>query len=165
MPNPSDANLEPLCIMEWRSRPDAPVVVPAGDRDGVLLGSGDGTVRGDLLDGRLRFSMYSAECPMDPGFLDGIGTSLDDLGDHVCRVTPGGVIETDDGARIQFDVKGFGLRTTEPDVRWSLTGGIRFATDADEYAWLNRLMGVWDGEFFEHDGTARYRVHARVPGV
>lgn len=154
--------LEHLFDMEWASRPDAEVVVPSTDREGVLLGSGDGRVSGPDVSGTLRFSMYSAECPMDPGFLDDLGTSLDQLDDHVCRVTPGGVIETDDGARIQFDVKGFGLRTTEPEVRWSLTGGIRFATDSRKYEWLNRLMGVWEGEFFEHDGTARYTVYARV---
>ncbi len=161
----SEQRLVPIGAMEWQAHPDAPVVVPARDRDGVLLGSGEGTVRGAHLNGSLRFSMYSAECPMDPGFLDDLGTSLDDLDDHVCRVTPGGVIQSDDGARIQFDVQGFGLRIAKPAVRWTLTGAIRFATESVGHAWLNRVMGVWEGQFFEQDGSARYEIHARVPDL
>jgi hypothetical protein len=86
-----------------------------------------------------------------------------DVRDHVCRINPGGVIDTDDGAAIRFDVKGFGLRLERRAPYWSLTGGVRLVTGHEHYRWVNDVVGVWEGEFNEATGVARYRVHARTP--
>jgi hypothetical protein len=82
------------------------------------------------------------------------------LGDHICTINPGGLIETHDGARIQFDVKGFGLRRADRAPTWTITGSVRLVTDDERYRWLNRVIGVWEGEFDEETRSARYRIAA-----
>lgn len=159
----ASARLEPLFDVEWRIEPDAPTVAGPEDRDGAHIGNGTGVVYGPAVDGRVRFSFYTAECPYDPGFMESSGLTWDDLGDHVCRIDPAGVIETADGATIQFEVRGFGLRLERRAPLWSLTGAVRLVSADERYRWLNDLAAVWEGEFDEATGTARYRVHARVP--
>lgn len=67
--------------------------------------------------------------PTTRALLEAAGLKFGEIGDHVSRINPGGVIETDDGASIQFDVKGFefdvkgfGLRLERAARLWSLTG-------------------------------------------
>jgi hypothetical protein len=108
----------------------ATAVVPPEDREGALIGSGEGIVTGSALQGTLHFSFYTAECRFDPGFVLSAGLDLKRVGNHVCKINPGGVIETADGARIQFDVKGFGLRRQATAPQWTLTGGVRLVTSA-----------------------------------
>lgn len=155
--------LEHLFDVEWCTSPDADVAVAAEGREGALIGSGEGSVAGPALSGRIRFSFYSAECPYDPGFLAEAGLSWEEIGDHVCKINPAGLIEADDGARVQFEVKGFGLRLASRAPRWSLTAGVRLLSDDERHLWLNELVGLWEGEFNEETGIARYRVWARRP--
>ncbi len=150
-----------LFDIEWHSKPGLEPVVSDDDREGALIGSGEGTVTGPKLEGTLRFSFYTAECLFDPGFVVSAGLDLEQLGNHACRINPGGVIATADGARIQFDVKGFGLRREATAPKWTLTGGVRLVTDDERYRWLNDVLGLWEGEFDEETSTARYHVHAR----
>lgn len=155
--------LEHLFDVEWRISPDAAEIAGREGREGASIGSGEGTVASPVLGGAIRFTFYSADCPYDPGFLAATGQSWDDIGDHVCKINPVGVIETDDGARIQFEVKGFGLRLEKRAPRWSMTAGVRLLSDDERYRWLNELVGVWEGEFNEETGIANYRVWARRP--
>jgi hypothetical protein len=134
------ATLQHLFDVEWRLRPGAETVVPPEGREGAHIGDGEGVVVGPRVSGSVRFSFYTADCPYDPGFMRAAFLTWHELAGHVCRINPGGVIETDDGAAVQFDVKGFGLRLERQAPRWSLTGGGRLVSD-DE----------------------RYRVHARMP--
>ena len=100
------AGLERLFDAEMAYRPGMAEVVSGEDREGVLIGSGDGVVKGDKIHGRIRWSFYSADC-LYPAVRAGapVPANL-----HVCKVNPGGVIDTDDGAEISFEAKGFGLR-------------------------------------------------------
>ena len=150
-------SMDPLFDAEAQHQPGmAPVVSPKG-REGELVASGTGKVRGKRIRGTIRVTFYSAECvfpqvlagkPVDPGL-------------HVCKENPGGFIETDDGALIEIDGKGFGMRGFDPrePQRWRLMMGIRFATTDERYRWLNGTLGLWEGIFDEKDGRAFYRVY------
>ena len=144
--------LEHLFDAKLHYRHDLEPVVPSDGREGELIGSGDGIARGETLTGQLRWSMFAADCPYRP---DGGARSLDH--DHLCTTNPAFVLETDDGATIWFDAKGFGLRRATVEPRWVLTAALRFHTDDPHYAWLNRTFGVWEGVFDEDTGNARYR--------
>lgn len=156
--------LEHLFDVEWATSPDAEEVAGPEGREGALIGSGEGSVSGPALEGRIRFSFYSADCPYDPGFLTATSQTWADIADHVCKINPAGVIETEEGATVQFEVKGFGLRLERRAPRWSLTGGVRLLSEDGSYRWLNDVVGLWEGEFNEETGIARYRVWARQPG-
>lgn len=136
-----------------------PVVSPDG-REGSLLGSGEGTLRGPRLSGRVRFSFYEEGCPLDPGFLATPTEATLAESDYLCKTNPGGIIETDDGATIQFDAKGFALRLEDHAPTWQVTSALRFATDDERYRWLNRVLAVYAGEFDEGTGRATWRVYA-----
>jgi hypothetical protein len=116
-----------------------------------LIGSGDGVARGRL-NGSLRWSMFAGDCPLLPGR----GRPIAD-GDHVCTTNPAFLLETEDGATIWFDARGFGIRRQNVEPRWVLTASLRFQTDDERYAWLNRAAAVWEGVFDEDAGRARYR--------
>ncbi|MGH2739314.1 MAG: DUF3237 family protein [Actinomycetota bacterium] len=135
-----------------------PVVSPDG-REGTLLGSGEGTVRGPGLTGTIRFSFYEEGCPLDPGFLASPTEAALAEGDYLCKTNPGGVIETDDGATIQFDAKGFALRLRSNAPIWQVTSGLRFATDDQRYRWLNGILATYVGQFDEGTGRATWRVY------
>jgi hypothetical protein len=134
--------------------PDDAVVPPDG-REGVYLGSGEGVAIGERLRGRLRFSFYSGNCQY-PQIRR--GEAVPD-GLNLCTLNPGGYIESDDGARIAFDGKGYGLRS--PD-RYRVSMTMAFRTDDARHLWLNRVLGVMTGDFDEKTGRADWRVY--VPG-
>ena len=59
-----------------------------------------------------------------------------------------GLIETNDGATIQFDTLGFFRRPSQPDNHiWVNTSAVTFNTDDPRYAWLNEITGTWQGTF------------------
>jgi hypothetical protein len=73
------------------------------------------------------------------------------------------VIETDDGAHIRFDARGYGLRgadRSQPHL-WRLTAALHFATTDARYRWLNTTLGVWEGTFDERADRvcARYKAY------
>ena len=94
--------LEHLFDAALQYQPSMEVVVPAEGREGELIGSGDGTVTGEKLRGKIRWSMFTADC-VYPLVQAGVTPSP---GQHLCMTNPGGVIETDDGAQVWFDAKG-----------------------------------------------------------
>jgi alkylmercury lyase len=151
--------LEHLFDAELRYRTGIGPVVPADGRQGELIGSGDGTVVGPAVRGTIRWSMYAADCAYlrrgEPGY--------DQIAEHLCRTSPGGVIETDDGARINVDARGYGLRGPDPTrpYLWRLTTALVLTTDDPRYRWLNDTLGLWEGEFDERAGTecAHYRAY------
>jgi len=150
-------SLEHLFDAELQYRADIePLVAPEG-REGELIGSGDGIAKGEKVSGRLRWSMFAADCPYRP---DGADRLAD--GDHLCTTNPALVIETGDGATIWFEARGYGLRRQDADPRWVLTASLRFQTDDARDAWLNRVFGVWEGVFDEDAGQARYRAFVQT---
>jgi hypothetical protein len=118
---------EHLFDAQLEYRTDFGPVVPAEGREGKLLGSGDGRADGPRIRGTVRFSFYEEGCPLDPGFLEAPADATLAEGDYLCKTNPGGVIETDDGATIQFDAKGFALRLEGPgpDVEGGLGHPVR----------------------------------------
>lgn len=133
-------------------------VVPDAGREGVLIGSGGGTVEGPAIQGTIRWSMYSGDC----AYLLIKAGHEPPPGQHLCTVNPAGVIETEDGASIWFDAKGYGLRGADPALPhlWRLTMSLRFETDDARYAWLNSALAVWLGTFDEKAGRAWYHAYA-----
>ncbi len=127
------------------------VVIPDG-REGEYLGDGEGIATGERVRGRLRFSFYSGNC-LYPQIRRG-DTVPDRL--HLCTLNPGGYIESDDGARIAFDGKGYGLRSPE---RYRVSMTMTFRTDDVRYAWLNRVLGIMAGDFDEKNGRAAWHVY------
>lgn len=142
-------------------RPDIDPIVPSDGRDGVLIGNGDGELEGENLQGNVRWSMYSGNCAYVF-----VQAGVDPTpGQHLCTVSPGGLIETHDGARIWFDAKGFGLRgfdVSRPNL-WVLTMSILFKTTDERYDWLNSILGSVTSEFDDGEGKAVWR--AFLPAV
>lgn len=136
-------------------------IIPQEDRDGAYLGSGTGTVRGERVDGRIRWSFYAADC----SYLLVLEGREVPPGKHLCRANPGGFIETADGATIRFDARGYGLRGFDPDRPhlWRLTMALQFRTEDERYAWLDGGLGVWEGEFDETTRTSVYRALLQSP--
>jgi len=103
--------LEPLfkADMQYRSESETDAVVAAEGHEGAYIGSGDGTVKGDRIRGKIRWSLWSGNC-LYP--LVRKGQPVPE-GLHLCTLNPGGFIETKEGARIRFDGRGYGLRNRE----------------------------------------------------
>ncbi|MFQ5922685.1 MAG: hypothetical protein ACE5M4_07550 [Anaerolineales bacterium] len=139
---------------------DLEPVVPPGGRDGTLIGNGDGELEGQDLSGKVRWSMYSGNCAYV--FVQaGVEPTP---GQHLCTVSPGGVIETHDGAQVWFDAKGFGLRgfdESQPNV-WVLTMSIQFKTTDERYGWLNSTLGTVTSEFDDSVGKAIWRTYIPI---
>jgi hypothetical protein len=150
--------LEHLFDAELHYRQGLEPLVPEEGREGVLIGSGDGIASGGKLAGRLRWSMFAADCPFRP---DGRGGGDRE---HLCTTNPAFVLETEDGATIWFDGKGFGLRRNQAEPRWALTSSLRFQTEDARYSWLNTLFGVWEGVFNEVSQQASYHAFVQTPG-
>jgi hypothetical protein len=150
----SREDMELLFTVKLHGRSDKieDAVVPAADREGVYISSAAGTVEGKRLSGRMRTSMFSGNCPV-PGMRKGEGPPK---GLHLCTVNPGGIIETQDGARIRFDGKGYGLFSPQK-YRVSMT--MAFATDDSRYQWLTPLLGAMEGEVDLKAGAATWNVY------
>jgi hypothetical protein len=141
--------------LQYRS--DIEPVVHAEGREGALIGNGDGKLIGEQVTGSVRWSMYSGNC----AYVFVQAGVEPPPGQHLCTVNPGGVIETDDGAQIWFDAKGYGLRgydETQPHL-WNLTMAIQFKTLDERYQNLNTTLGVLTSEFDEKAGRALWRVY------
>jgi hypothetical protein len=131
--------LKHLFDAELRYRPDLEPLVPAQEREGELIGSGDGAVNGGRLVGSLRWTLF--EVP----------------GELVCVMAPVAVIETADGAAIRMDARGYARRATREDRLWKVAATLRFESEDERYAWLSDALGVWEGEFDADAHRARYR--------
>lgn len=136
-------NLEHLFDVELRFRPGMDPVVPSGGREGELIGSGDGTVRGAAVKGTIRWSNFETQ------------------GERVCGMYPAGLIETDDGATIGFDARGWALRSDGDGGGnlWHVAGGLRFEAQDPRYEWLARSLAVWEGRFDAATGRATWRIY------
>lgn len=88
----------------------------------------------------------------------------ENIGRSVCRTYPRGVIETDDGAEIEFEAQGFALRRNNDPI-WVVGSTVRFVTSSSEYHWLNGVLAAYDGTFDETTGTATWSFHAPETAV
>jgi Protein of unknown function (DUF3237) len=109
--------------------------------EGELIGSGDGTVVGETIAGALAWTLFER-----PGSL-------------VCAMNPVAVIETDDGARVRLEARGFARRSDEASPIWAVAATLRFESDHERYRWLDNALGVWEGEFDADAHRARYQAY------
>lgn len=111
------------------------------EHGGELVGNGTGTVAGPHLRGIMRWSNFERSRP-----------------DH-CQLTVAGEIETDDGAVIRFDSRGFALPQKAAGA-WRVASAVRFIVDDPRYRWLEPIPAIWEGEFDAATAMARYRAYA-----
>jgi len=138
--------------LQFTSSSPADAVVSPDGREGEYIGSGHGTVAGRQVRGAMRWSLFSASC-LYPRIRAGeiVPAEL-----HLCTLNPGGYIDTEDGARISFDGKGYGLRSPEV-YRVSVT--LAFTAVDARYAWLKGVLGLMEGAFDERAGQATWNVY------
>ena len=66
----------------------------------------------------------------------------------LCRSNLTGVIETNDGAQIQFDSRGFFIKPDKSNPnKWITSASVYLHTADQRYEWLNTRLAVWVGEF------------------
>ena len=118
---------------------------------GPRLGGGFGTVNGPKLRGTVRWDFY------------------EEIGETFCTNTLAGYIDTEDGARINYVTRGHALvhdRDADADS-WSMTHSVMFNTEDDRYQWIDKQLGVWNGEFhfrtYEHNYKAYVSKLERSP--
>ncbi len=132
--------LEQLFDANLQFQPGMQAIVSADGRVGELVGSGTGEVSGRI-SGALSWTLY------------------EDVGEDFCQMSPGGLIETEDGATIPFDGKGYALRRSESE--WATEMVLKFeATDA-RYEWLNSTVALVEGKFNTETGAGAWRVYGR----
>ncbi len=134
----ASSQLEHLFSLELKYQ--GPVeLAPMGEKVGKLVGGGDGTLKGPKIKGTVRWSNYETTGQ-----------------DEVCSLQVPGVIQTDDGARIQFEGREFAMPAADSPKRWSVAGVIRFRTEDDRYKWLNKVFALAKGTFDYESGIARW---------
>jgi hypothetical protein len=112
---------------ELQEHSKMPAVVAIAGREGKLVGSGDGNIRGSRIHGRVRWSNFEK------------------VGEEFCQMNLAGYIETDDGARVDFDSTGYAVLVNPP--KWNTAGTMRFTTKDKRYDWLNGKLSNWRGSF------------------
>jgi hypothetical protein len=132
-------SLEHLFDAELHYRPGMPPLASNGE--GRLIGSGDGVIRGEKLDGTLRWTLFE-----QPGEL-------------VCPMNPMLAIVTGDGAELTVAGRGYARREHPDDTVWRVAATLLLETDDERYAWLNGRLAVWEGEFDADEEQARYRAY------
>lgn len=114
-------------------------LAPMGDTMGQLVGGGDGMVIGPQVRDTVHWSNYE--------------TTGEDL---VCALQVPGVIDTDDGAQIQFEGREFAMPIMEGGQRWRVAGVLRFKTNDPRYIWLNDAFALTSGTFDYEAGRAHW---------
>ena len=117
--------------------------VTMGGKVGEYIGSGEGTLNVPKINGNVHWTLFEAQT------------------ETVCPANLIGLIATDDGAEIRLDAIGFFMRPNPADpYKWVNSADVRFVTADERYAWLNSILGVWqgetDGRIWRHD----IQVHA-----
>jgi hypothetical protein len=69
------------------------------------------------------------------------------------------VIETDEGARVRIEARGFARRENEASRKWAVAATLRAESEHERYRWLEKALGVWEGEFDAEAHRARYRAY------
>jgi len=132
--------LEELCALDLQYSGDFHLVLPYGNESGLGWGIGVGTATGDRLTGRAQWSNHPRRRG-DGAMLPGVR----------------GVITTDDGAEVMFELKGrtvFVQRDGERVGRQLLM--VLLESEDDRYAWLNNTVCMAEGII---DDTVHLVVH------
>src|SRR3981081_3996548 len=113
--------LIPLFEMTF-GQPERTIIGPLEGGDSIVFGSPLGEVRGERLKGRIR--------AVNHGRFRADGINLPDTR---------GVITTDGGAQVYFELKGYAIPAPGGSPI-AVTASITFRTDAEEIRWLNRVF-------------------------
>lgn len=139
-------HLEHLFDVELEYRQGMARVLPDGGKIGEYLGSGEGAVFGSKVNGVVHWDLFREE------------------DEFICGSNLRGLIKTDDGSRINFDSVGYFLR---PDMarptEWVTTASVHFQTDSHHYAWLNKVLALWQGSFDMGTNGHSYKAFIQVP--
>jgi hypothetical protein len=121
-----------------------PEASPEG-RVGPYLAGGDGKVEGPNVNGTASWTLFENQ--------------EFDLKRPANMV---GVIETEDGARIEFETIGIFIKPEEGDRLWRQSAAVRFSTSDSRYDWLNAILAFWSGAFDSGTYVHHYDVYAQV---
>ena len=136
-----EPELEHLFVLDLKYR--GPIeLAPIGDKVGNLVGGGDGALRGPKLKGTVRWSNYETTG-----------------NDEVCSLQVPGLIQTHDGAEIQFEGRELAMPLSGTK-KWKVAGVMRFKTADSRYAWINEAFAMTSGTFDYESGTARWTAYA-----
>lgn len=120
--------MDKLFEFELQATGPVPQTVSAEGRLGSPLGAGDGTVRGRV-EGSVQWNLF------------------EDQRADFCGANHEGVIETHDGARIEFSTLGYYQQQAEPNGHlWNLAAGLILQTEDEKYRWLTGSPTLIEGE-------------------
>ncbi len=114
-------------------------LAPIGDKVGTLVGGGDGMLTGSRVRGTVRWSNYETTGE-----------------DQICALQVPGIIQTHDGALIQFEGREFAMPLSDESKQWRVAGVLRFKTNDSRYVWLNETFALTSGTFDYEAGMASF---------
>jgi hypothetical protein len=124
--------LEELCNLDMYYRGDDAWIKPFGDKEAAGFGSGNGTVTGSRLAGKMTWANHPRRRE------DGVWCP--DLN---------GFIVTEDGAKVLVSIQGYSVLEDAPEYRRSILAALTFQAADPNYRWLNFVLGVGEGEIVE----------------
>ncbi len=134
--------LVPLLTMSLRQT-EAALIGPLASGDSLAWGLGEGTVAG-----RVRGTAKGTNAPRLRA-------------DGVNELNVSGVIRSDDGETVLYEVRGRSQPPHGGDGVRHIFGSMTFRTAADSYGWLNSICAVVEAEF--GSGQIEYRVFEPEP--
>jgi len=124
---------------------EMPPVTSREAGEGEYIGSGEGTVEGPRIHGTVRWDLFEKR------------------EETLCRSNLAGAIETNDGADIHFDSRGFFMKPDQSNPnKWVTAASVHFDTADERYEWLNTHLAVWAGEFNMETHCHHYQAYAQV---
>jgi len=137
--------LEHMFEVELQFRQGIARVTASEGRGGEYIGSGDGTVKGPKIHGTVRWDLFEEQ------------------EEALCRSNLTGVIETIDGAQIQFDSRGFFIKPDKSNPnKWITSASVYLHTADQRYEWLNTRLAIWVGEFDMETLRHHYQAYVQV---
>jgi Protein of unknown function (DUF3237) len=141
--------LEPLCALDLHYTSAFHLARPYGNESGSGWGIGDGCVTGNQLAGTARWSNQPTR-----------------RGDGAMLPNARGVVVTDEGAEVLFDLTGrtvFVDRDGEEVGRQLLM--VQFESEDDRYAWLNNAVCIGEGIISAETLTMHMEVYQCVSEI
>ena len=137
--------LEPLFTLDLQFQWEMSPVTSRMAGEGEYIGSGDGTVEGTRIHGKVTWDLFEKR------------------EERLCRSNLTGLIKTDDGAHIQFDSRGFFIQPDESNPnKWITSASVHFDTGEPRYTWINTHLALWEGEFDMATFHHHYQVYLQI---
>ena len=137
--------LQHFCDMELENRQGIPRAIPGRGRLGEYLGSGEGAVFGQAVNGIVLWDLFQEH------------------GEFLCEANLRGIIKVDDGAQISFDALGHLMRPEmSKPTEWFMTASVRFKTDARHFYKLNNLLAILHGKYDMGANWHSYHIFTQV---